>query len=187
MNDAAHDKLLELGRWRRSRIAGSSDGRRHLGSVRLYETAKADGSWSGQRETSVYDWHWGTAPECHNFIWFGAPDGVIVYAEINPDGVVRLTYRDQRSPKQDARSHCRHRIPPFARRFGSKDPQRWSRDEMALKIEGVVDRGMHAEEALGRSSRFEPLHLALSSPYRLMRILGAIVLPEPLLMGAGQL
>jgi hypothetical protein len=39
-------------------------------------------------------------------------------------GVVRLTYRDQRSPKQDARSHCRHRIPPFARRFGSKDPQR---------------------------------------------------------------
>jgi hypothetical protein len=31
-------------------------------------------------------------------------------------GVVRLTYRDRRSPKQDARSHCRHRIPPFARR-----------------------------------------------------------------------
>jgi hypothetical protein len=39
-------------------------------------------------------------------------------------GVVRLTYRDRRSPKQDARSHRRHRIPPFARRFGSKDPQR---------------------------------------------------------------
>jgi hypothetical protein len=50
---------------------------------------------------------------------------------------------------------------------------------MALKVEGVVDRGMHTEEALGRSSRFEALHLALSSPYRLMRILGAIVLPEP--------
>jgi hypothetical protein len=58
---------------------------------------------------------------------------------------------------------------------------------MALKVEGVVDRGMHAEEALGRSSRFESLHLALSSPYRLMRILGAIVFPEPLLMRAGQL
>jgi hypothetical protein len=57
---------------------------------------------------------------------------------------------------------------------------------MALKVEGVVDRGMHAEEALGRSSRFEPLHLALSSPHRLMRI-GAIVLSEPLLMRAGQL
>ena len=58
---------------------------------------------------------------------------------------------------------------------------------MALKIEGVVDRSMHAEEALGGSSRFEPLHLAFSSPHRLMRILGAIVLPEPLLMKAGQL
>jgi Na+/phosphate symporter len=30
---------------------------------------------------------------------------------------------------------------------------------MALKVKSVVDRGMHAEEALGRSSRFEPLHL----------------------------
>ena len=58
---------------------------------------------------------------------------------------------------------------------------------MALKIEGVVDRGMHAEEALGRSSRFEPLHLALSSPYRLMRILGAIIFAKPLFMRAGQL
>ena len=44
---------------------------------------------------------------------------------------------------------------------------------MALKIEGVVDRSMHAEEALGGSSRFEPLHLAFSSPHRLMRILAA--------------
>jgi hypothetical protein len=33
---------------------------------------------------------------------------------------------------------------------------------MALNVEGVMDRGMHAEEALGRSSRFEALHLALS-------------------------
>jgi hypothetical protein len=46
---------------------------------------------------------------------------------------------------------------------------------MALNVEGVVDRGMHAEEALGRSSRFEALHFALSSPHRLMRILGAII------------
>ena len=89
-------------------------------------------------------------------------------------GVVRLTYRDQKSPKQHVRSHCGHRIPPFARRLGSEDPQRRSRDEMALKVEGVVDRGMHVEEPLGRSSRFEALHLALSSPHRLMRILGAV-------------
>ena len=26
--------------------------------------------------------------------------------------------------RRNARSHCRYRIPPFARRFGSKDPQR---------------------------------------------------------------
>jgi hypothetical protein len=72
----------------------------------------------------------------------------------------------------------------LVRRLGSEDPQRRSRDEMALKVEGIVDRGMHVEEALGRSSRFEPLHLALSSSYRLMRILGAIILPEPLLMAS---
>jgi hypothetical protein len=57
---------------------------------------------------------------------------------------------------------------------------------MALKVEGVVDRGMHAEEALGRSSRFEPLHLALSSPYRLMRVLRPIVAPKPLLVRTAQ-
>jgi hypothetical protein len=81
----------------------------------------------------------------------------------------------------------RHCIPPFASRLGSEGPQRRSRYEMAWKVEGVVDRGVHAEEALSGSSRIEPLHLALSSPYRLMRILGAIVLAEPLLMRAGQL
>jgi len=57
---------------------------------------------------------------------------------------------------------------------------------MTLKVEGVVDRGMHAEEALGGSSRFEPLHLALSSPYRLMRILRPIVAPQPLFVRTGQ-
>jgi hypothetical protein len=57
---------------------------------------------------------------------------------------------------------------------------------MALKVEGVVDGSMHTEKALGGSSRFEALHLALSSSYRLMRILGAIILPEPLFRRAGQ-
>jgi hypothetical protein len=40
---------------------------------------------------------------------------------------------------------------------------------MALKVEGIVDGGMHAEEPLGGSSRFEALHLALSSSHRLMQ------------------
>src|SRR6201993_3957288 len=45
---------------------------------------------------------------------------------------------------------------------------------------------MHAEEALGGSSRLEPLHLALSSPYRLMRVLRPIVLPKPLFVRTRQ-
>jgi hypothetical protein len=36
---------------------------------------------------------------------------------------------------------------------------------MALKVEGVLNGGMHAEETLSGSNRFEPLHLALSSPH----------------------
>jgi hypothetical protein len=33
--------------------------------------------------------------------------------------------------------------------FGSENPQCGSGDEVALKVEGVVNRTMHAEEALG--------------------------------------
>jgi hypothetical protein len=57
---------------------------------------------------------------------------------------------------------------------------------MALKVEGVVDGGLHAEEALSGPSRFEPLHLALSSPYRLMRVLRPIVPPKPLFVSTAQ-
>ena len=44
------------------------------------------------------------------------------------------------------------RILPHCSRFGSEDPQGGSGDEVALKVEGVVDRTVHAEEALDRSS-----------------------------------
>jgi hypothetical protein len=47
-------------------------------------------------------------------------------------------------------------------RFGSEDPQCGSGDEVALKVAGVVNSGVHAEEALGRSSRLEPLQLTLA-------------------------
>jgi hypothetical protein len=57
---------------------------------------------------------------------------------------------------------------------------------MALEIEGVVDDGVQVEKPLGRASRLEPLHLALSPSHRLMRVFGSIVLPKPLLMCAGQ-
>src|SRR3984893_8542876 len=45
---------------------------------------------------------------------------------------------------------------------------------------------MHTEKALGRSSRFEPLHLACSSSYHLVRVLGPIVLAKLLFMVARQ-
>src|SRR5208282_583340 len=75
---------------------------------------------------------------------------------------------------------------PVSSRFGAEYPQCRARDEMALKVEGIVDGGMHAEEALGRSSRLEALHFALSSSHRLMRVLRPIVFPEPLFVTTGQ-
>jgi hypothetical protein len=57
---------------------------------------------------------------------------------------------------------------------------------MASKIAGVMNHGMHAEEAVSGSSRFEPLHLALSSPYKLMRVLRPIVAPKPLFVRTAQ-
>jgi hypothetical protein len=57
---------------------------------------------------------------------------------------------------------------------------------MALQVESVVNGGVHAEKPLGGASRLEPLHLVLSSSHRLMRVFGTIVLPQPLLVPAGQ-
>ena len=57
---------------------------------------------------------------------------------------------------------------------------------MALEIEGVVDGGVHAEKPLGGARRLESLHFALSPSYRLMRVFGAVVFPQPLLVWAGQ-
>jgi hypothetical protein len=57
---------------------------------------------------------------------------------------------------------------------------------VALKVEGVVDGGMDAEEALRRPGRLEPLHFALSSADGLMGILNPVVLPGALLMRASQ-
>jgi hypothetical protein len=42
-----------------------------------------------------------------------------------------------------------------------------------------VDGGVHAEKTLGGVSRLEPLHFALSSSHRLMRIFGSIILLLP--------
>ena len=57
---------------------------------------------------------------------------------------------------------------------------------MALKIEGIVDGGMHTQEALRGTRRLETLHLALSPSHRLMRVLCSIVAPDPLFVRAAQ-
>src|ERR1700730_4259627 len=71
-------------------------------------------------------------------------------------------------------------ILPLCGSFGSEDPQCASGDEVALKVKGVVNRTVSAEEALGGSSRLEPLQLALAASDCLMRILPPIVLFQPL-------
>ena len=67
-------------------------------------------------------------------------------------------------------------MPPLVRCLGSEDPQRRARDEMALEVEGVVNGGVHAEKTMDGTSRLEPLHFALASSHRLMRVLRPIVL-----------
>ena len=57
---------------------------------------------------------------------------------------------------------------------------------MALEVEGVVDGGVDAEKPLRGASRLEALHLAFAPAHDLMRVLGAIVHPQPLLVRTGQ-
>src|SRR5438067_4786096 len=59
---------------------------------------------------------------------------------------------------------CDSTLPP-RRRFGSEGPQRRPGDEVALKIECVVDGSVHVEEALDRASRLEPLHFTLAASH----------------------
>ena len=57
-----------------------------------------------------------------------------------------------RIESQDPPRACRRDSSlPLCGSFGSEDPQRGSEDEVALKVESVVNRSVHAEEALGRS------------------------------------
>src|ERR1700758_2303791 len=64
----------------------------------------------------------------------------------------QINFCRARSAERNTRSRCGNRISPLIRRLGSEDPERRARDEMALKVEGVVNGGMHAEEALGGAS-----------------------------------
>src|SRR6516165_11950006 len=67
-------------------------------------------------------------------------------------GHCQINFCRARSAERNTRSRRGNRISPLIRRLGSEDPERRARDEMALKVEGVVNGGMHAEEALGGAS-----------------------------------
>jgi hypothetical protein len=71
---------------------------------------------------------------------------------IRPVGVVRLSCVRQKGYKAGYALILPRRVLPSARRLGSKNPERRPRDEVALKVEVIVDGGMHAEEALGGRS-----------------------------------
>ena len=64
----------------------------------------------------------------------------------------QINFCRARSAERNTRSRCGNRISPLIRRLGSEDPERRARDEMALKVEGVVNGGMHAKKALGGAS-----------------------------------
>ena len=53
-------------------------------------------------------------------------------------------------------------------------------------VEGIVDGGLDVEKTLRGSRRLEPLHLALASPHRLMRILRAIIFSEASIVRASE-
>ena len=90
--------------------------------------------------------------------------------------------RALRADAHDASCRC-DGTSPLCGSFCSEDPQCGSGDEVALHVAGVVNCSVNVEEALGRSSRLEPLQLALASSDCLMRILCPIILAEPCLCG----
>jgi hypothetical protein len=70
---------------------------------------------------------------------------------------------------------------PRIHRRGAESAMRRSGSEVALDVEGVEDGSVSGEKSL-RARALEALHLALPASGRLMRILGAIVLPPTALM-----
>ena len=53
-------------------------------------------------------------------------------------------------------------------------------------VERIVDGSLHAEEALGRCCRLEPLHFALSPSHDSVGVLGPTILAEPLAVTTDQ-
>ena len=59
-------------------------------------------------------------------------------------------------------------LPPLSHRVTAELAKRPAGNQVALDVEEIVDGSVDGEESLGRLWRFEPLHLPLSSPHRLM-------------------
>ena len=57
---------------------------------------------------------------------------------------------------------------------------------MALKIEGIVDGGVHAQKPLGGSSRLKPLQLAFAPSHGQMKVFRRVVFSQPLLARTAQ-
>jgi hypothetical protein len=66
-------------------------------------------------------------------------------------GFVTATLDEPRVGEGKSGSCCCDGILPLRRHFGPKGPQRRSGDEVALKVERVMDGSVHIEKALGRA------------------------------------
>ena len=80
-------------------------------------------------------------------------------------------------PTKSISGGCRGRGAPFGKCCRPKGAQGIAGDEVTLDGEGIVDRGVGGDEALGLALGLEALHLALSSSDRKMRVLHPIVVP----------
>jgi hypothetical protein len=70
-------------------------------------------------------------------------------AELDCAGIVRLSgFRSKRDVQWGSESYRGGRALPLRSRLGSEDPESRPRDEVALKVEGVMDGSMHAQETL---------------------------------------
>ena len=93
-------------------------------------------------------------------------------------GTVKLTRRERNDPSMARFHHCSvhtgRRI-PNAERARSQYTVVHSSEQVAPYTKQVLHEPVHRQEALRVSNRFEPSHLALALPCRLMRNLGSVV------------
>ena len=79
---------------------------------------------------------------------------------------------------QPSDSGTRHRIPDVKRARSQQAVVNGS-EQVAPHTKDILHRPVHRQEALRVSDRFEPSHLALALPRRLMRDLGSVVVVLP--------